>query len=129
MGSWTVNTDEEPGILKLRLVGQLTEPEMRAFVAAHNAAIDAYKGKDYRVWVDLSELMPLSPECTELFQEAKLYSNAQRNFRGSAVLVMGAMVALQHRRTSVDAGVMPTELISSNPVELRAHLRRVHRRA
>jgi hypothetical protein len=121
--------ESEPGILHLKLSGALTLPEMKAFVEAHNRAIDAYQGQDYRVWVDISDLLALRPEVADILEESKRYSNQQPNFRGSAVLVSSATVAMQHRRTSMSGGVMATELISHDPGALRAHLRSVHRRS
>lgn len=129
MGLWTVDEKSEPGVLRLKVSGTLTLDEARAFVKAHNRAIDGYAGRDYKVWCDLAELSPLSGECAALFEEAKRYSSKQPSFRGSAVLVSSATVAMQHRRTSVSGGVMSTELISHDPVALREHLRSVNRRA
>jgi hypothetical protein len=129
MGMWRVDVDGEPGILHLKLSGALTLTEMKAFVEAHNRAIDGYQGQDYRVWVDISDLSPLRPEVADVFEEAKRHSNEQPNFRGSAVLASGATVAMQHRRTSLSGGVMATELISGDPAALRAHLRTIHRRS
>jgi hypothetical protein len=45
------------------------------------------------------------------------------------VLVANAVVALQHRRTSVEGGVISTELISQDVQSLEDHLRTVYRRA
>ncbi|HZU84243.1 MAG TPA: hypothetical protein VE987_15040 [Polyangiaceae bacterium] len=105
----------------------LDTEEMRAFVDAHNRAVDAMNGRDYKVWVDLREMAPISPEAAELMAQAKRYSSTRANFRGSAVLVAAATVALQHRRTSVSGGVMDTELISSDEQECRRHLASVYR--
>jgi hypothetical protein len=127
MGMWRVDADAEPGILHLKLSGALTLNEVKAFVEAHNRAVDGYRGQDYRVWVDISDLSPLRPEVADVLEESKRYSNQQPNFRGSAVLVAGATVAMQHRRTSMSGGVLDTELISHDPEALRAHLRTVHR--
>lgn len=127
MGSWNVDSSSRPGILSLRLEGTLTEDEMREFVRAHNEAIDALDGADYRVFCDIRELRPLSPTCAALFEEAKVYSNGHRNFRGSAVLVASKIVALQHQRTSSASGVMSTELISEDEAACWTHLARVHR--
>jgi hypothetical protein len=110
------------------LDGRLTVEEMTAFVDAHNRAIDQYGGHDYKVWCDISKLHTLSPECAQLFEKAKQYSSGHRNFRGSAVLIASAVVAMQHRRTSVDGGVMSTELISPDVHALEEHLRTVYRR-
>lgn len=129
MGIWKVDEKSEPGILKLSLEGSISLDEMKAFVEAHNRAIDGFRGGDYKVWVDLVRLLPLSPECAALFEQAKRYSSAHKNFRGSSVLVASAMVGLQHRRTSIDGGVMDTEMISDNEQALRGHLRSVFRRA
>jgi hypothetical protein len=127
MGIWNVDGSTRPGILALRLEGTLAEDEMDAFVRAHDAAIDAFGGADYRVFCDIRQLRPLSPKCAALFEQAKSYSNAHRNFRGSAVLVASKLVALQHQRTSTSSGVMPTELISEDEDACWKHLARVHR--
>lgn len=124
---WTVDTVSEPGILHLTLRGRISGDEMRAFVAAHNAAIDKLERADYKVFCDLRELAPLAPDCAALFEQAKRYSDAHRNFRGSAVWVSGAVVSLQHARTSKTSGVASTELISSDEAALREHLATVWR--
>lgn len=129
MGKWSVDTTTRPSILRLSLEGRVTVEEMTAFVDAHNHAIDGYAGADYKVWCDISRLQTLDKACADLFEKAKQYSNAHRNFRGSAVLVASAVVAMQHRRTSVGGGVMSTELISEDPVALELHLRTVYRRS
>jgi hypothetical protein len=129
MGKWSVDTVTRPGILRLSLEGRMTVEEMTAFVDAHNRAINGYAGADYKVWCDISKLQTLDPDCARLFERAKQYSSAHRNFRGSAVLVAGAVVALQHRRTSVGGGVMSTELISEDVVALERHLSTVYRRS
>src|SRR5688572_16262009 len=127
MGKWNVDAERKPGILWLELEGEMTKEEMAAFVAAHNAAIDGFGGKDYKVFCDIRKLKPLSPESADLMEKAKGYSNSHRNFRGSAVWASGAVVALQHRRTSMSGGVINTELISEHELELWAHLEKVHR--
>jgi len=129
MGTWNVDATSTPGILRLTLDGRLTLDEMTAFVDAHNHAIDSYGGRDYKVWCDISKLLTLSPECAHVLEKAKHYSNAHRNFRGSAVLVASAVVALQHRRTSADSGVLSTEMISQDVNALEHHLRTVYRRS
>ncbi|SRR5579883_1797015 len=125
--NWSVDISSTPGVLRCVLRGVLDTEEMRAFVDAHNRAVDAMNGRDYKVWVDLREMAPISPEAAELMAQAKRYSSTRANFRGSAVLVAAATVALQHRRTSVSGGVMDTELISSDEQECRRHLASVYR--
>jgi hypothetical protein len=129
MGKWNVDVVSEPGVLRITLDGRFTLEEMAAFVDEHNRAIDSYLGRDYKVWCDISRMATLSQECAGMFEKAKQYSNAHKNFRGSAVLVASALVALQHRRTSLDSGVMSTELISQDARALRDHLRTVYRRS
>ena len=128
MGSWNVDTST-PGLLRLTLEGRLSCEEMSAFVTAHNRAIDAFGASDYKVWCDLSRMLTLDQECVRLFERAKLYSNSHKNFRGSAVLVASALIAAQHRRTSLDGGVMSTELISQDVKALEQHLRTVYRQS
>jgi hypothetical protein len=129
MGTWNVDASSTPGILRLSLEGRFTSEEMAAFVEAHNRAIDGYDGKDFKVWCDISKLLTLSQDCAGMFEKAKQYSNAHKNFRGSAVLATNAVVALQHRRTSSDSGVMNTELISQDVKALEEHLRTVYRQS
>lgn len=100
---------------------------MKEFVTAHNAAIDAFAGADYKVLCDIREMQPLAPDVAELFGQAKVYSEAQPNFRGSAVWTSSAVVSLQHARTSKSSGVASTELITSDEKALRAHLAKVWR--
>ncbi|NUP08123.1 MAG: hypothetical protein HOW73_18910 [Polyangiaceae bacterium] len=125
MGSWTIDVTTEPGVLRLKLVGRFAVQEMTRFVDEHNRCIDGFGVRDYLVWADLTELATLSPECSKLVEDAKRYSHARPNFRGSAVLIATPTIALQQRRTSTEAGVSETELVSSDPAELREHLRRV----
>jgi hypothetical protein len=129
MGTWKIDTTSTPGVLRLTLEGRLTYTEMIGFLEAHNRAVDNYGVDDYKVWCDLSKMLTLGQECVPLFERAKYYSNTRKNFRGSAVLVSSAVVALQHRRTSMDGGVMSTELISSDVRALEHHLRTVYRRS
>ncbi|HKQ70585.1 MAG TPA: hypothetical protein VJT73_14660 [Polyangiaceae bacterium] len=127
MGTFAFDVTSEPGIIRMVLKGTFGVTEMRKFVVAHNRAVDSMGQQPYRVWVDIRELLPISPECTEIMEEAKRYSAARPNFRGSAVFVASATVALQHRRTSVSGGVMGSELISNDEAELREHLATVNR--
>jgi hypothetical protein len=124
---WKVDGRSRPGVLQLQVSGRISVEEMREFVKAHDHAIDAFDGKDYRVFCDIRSLAPLSPECAELFLKAKAYSNAHTNFQGSSVWVDNALAALQHRRTSQEGGVLSTELISENETQLWDHLRTVTR--
>jgi len=127
MATWNVDGTSRPGLLCLRLEGSFDEREMEAFVRAHNAAIDAFRGREYRVFCDIRELKPLSPQCASHMEKAKAYSDAQRNFQGSAVLVSSSLIALQHQRTSISGGVASTELISADEHACMEHLARVRR--
>ena len=101
---------------------------MRAFVVAHNAAIDGFDGTDYKVLCDIRAMQPLSQESADLFARAKSYSDAKRNFRGSAVWTrQRRRLPTERARTSKSTGVAPTELMSSDEKVVRAHLARVWR--
>lgn len=117
-----VEPDYTRGILTLRLEGALSDDDMRAFVAAHDRAIDEFHGREYRVFCDIRGMKPLSPVGAESFEKAKRYSAAHKNFRGSAVLVDSQVIALQHQRTSVSSGVASTEIISADEKAGWAHL-------
>jgi hypothetical protein len=116
-----------PGLLSVRLSGTIRRVEMEAFVVEHDAAVDGFNGADYRVLCDLRGLAPLSPEASAVFERAKAYSAAHRNFRGSAVLIDSALVALQHERTSTTSGVMATELITDDEAAAQRHLAAIKR--
>lgn len=124
---YTIDTTTMPGVLWLRLWGSIKPAEMESFLAEHNAAIDAYSGRTYRVLCDIRKLAPLSPQASVAFESAKAYSAAHMNFHGSAVLVDSALVALQHERTSTAAGVISTELITDNEEAALNHLSSVSR--
>ncbi len=100
---------------------------MEAFVSAHNAAINAFDGADYRVFCDIRALFPLSPEAAAQFTLAKSYSAGRRNFRGSAVWVASSIIAMQHQRTSAAGRVLDTERISEEEAVCWAHLSKVDR--
>ncbi|MET0286898.1 MAG: hypothetical protein ABW352_20620 [Polyangiales bacterium] len=127
MSSFRVDATSKPGILVLVLSGSPGADEMERFVAEHNRAIESYRGAAYRVFCDLRDMQPLSPDAAAHFQRAKEFSKAQPNFRGSAVLVASSTVAMQHRRTSLEGGVLETELICDSEPACWSHLRRVHR--
>ena len=128
-GQWWVDATSEPGILRLKLSGALSTAQVEALVEAHNRAIDGFGTMDYKVWVDMSEMEPLSPEASLILEKGKRYSNSRPNFRGSSVLVSKGPVALQHRHTSIRSGVMSTEVISDDVEVLKEHLRTVYRRS
>jgi hypothetical protein len=127
--TWSVDHTSEPQVVRCTLTGIIRADEMAEFVVAHNRAIDAMQGQEYRVWVDLRGLAALSPEATKLMEQAKRYSAGRPNFQGSAVLVSsgGAVAALQHRRTSVGGGVIDTEFTSDDEQECLRHLATVKR--
>jgi hypothetical protein len=122
-----VDTTSMPGVIRCVLTGSLQVEDVKAFVAAHNGAVDSMRGADYKVWVDLREMEPLSPEATDVMEQAKRYSFTHHNFRGSAVLVSRATILLQHRRTSVNSGVIDSELLSDDEAECKEHLASVYR--
>jgi hypothetical protein len=122
-----VDTTTMRGVIRCVLTGSLQTEDVREFVVAHNAAVDAMGGADYKVWVDLRGMDPLSPEATEVIEQAKIYSSKHPNFRGSAVLVNRATILLQHRRTSVSSGVIDSELLSDDEEDCKRHLASVYR--
>ena len=126
---WSVDHTSEPGVLRCMLRGVIRLEDMSEFVLAHNRAVDAMQGRNYRVWVDLRDLEALSPEATQLMEQAKRYSATHENFQGSAVLVSSdrSLAAMQHRRTSVTGGVVDTEFISDDENACLQHLAKVTR--
>lgn len=124
---FTIDATSRRGILHLGLTGTVRAVEMDAFVNAHNAAIVAFAGADYRVFCDIRGLAPLAPDAAARFEEAKAFSAAAPNFRGSAVIATSVVVAMQHERTSVSSGVIATELITDDESAAWDHLEHVHR--
>jgi hypothetical protein len=127
--NWEVDTKSMPGTIRCVLTGVVDATDVKNFVAAHNRAVDSMRGADYKVWVDLRGMEPLSPEATEIMEQAKRYSGRHPNFRGSAVLVSRATILLQHRRTSVSGGVIDSELLSDDEAECKRHLASVYRKS
>lgn len=127
MGHYKIDAVTKPGVLLVEVDGTLDLEEMRAFVREHNSAIDAMHGAPYRVFCNLRNMLPLSPEASHLFLQAKQYSASHRNFEGSAVLIASSLIAMQHRRTSVEGGVIDSELITDDESECWTHLKKVQR--
>jgi hypothetical protein len=127
MGDWSIDTKSSPGLLILRMSGAFSAGEMAEVVRAHNAAIDALGDATYRVFVDLRNALPLSPEAASQVELAKAYSASRKNFQGSAVLVASSVVAMQNRRTTSAVGALSTELISDDEAACMEHLRQVRR--
>lgn len=127
MGHWNIDGDSSPNVLRVKLSGSLSMEQVAEFVRAHNLAVDALGAANYRVFVDLRELLPLSPEAAQILEEAKAHSASKPNFQGSAVLVQSSLIAMQHRRTSNSSGVLDTELISDDEQACWEHLRKVTR--
>jgi hypothetical protein len=127
MGQWHVDGKSELGLMTLVIHGILNERECYAFYVAHNAAVDAFGNSDYRVFCDLRQQLPMSPEATVWMEKAKAYSAQRPNFRGSAVLIARQVIAMQHRRTSAAVGIGNTELVTDDEAEARAYLKTVYR--
>lgn len=124
---WNVDGRGTPGILLLRLEGQLGDAEMQDFATAHDRAVDDFAGAQFRIFCDLRGLKPLSPQGALLFERSKRYTAGHANFQGSAALVSSVMIAMQHRKTSISGGVMATEMITDDERACRAHLATVRR--
>lgn len=109
--------------------GNLTAAEMAEFERAHNAGVESFGKRDYKVLVDLRGVAaPFGPDATVVMENTKRYSSAHGNFRGSAVLVATKFIGLQHQRTSMSGGVMETELITDDETQAMRHLQTVDRR-
>jgi hypothetical protein len=128
MGNFKIDGASRPGILLVELHGSLSAEDMAALGKAHQEAVIALKGAPYRVFCDLRNMLPLSPEAAASFQAVKTAGALQPNFQGSAVLVSSSVVAMQHRRTSIESGVIDTELICDDEAACWEHLRRITRK-
>lgn len=122
---WSIEFDPTHRILTVRLVDQVTAPQMRALQRAHGQALAATGGEPFQVMLDLRGLTPLDVEAATLLGEVRRAAAALPGFRGRAVLADSATVAMQQRRAMVEEGCSPDfELVTLDELEARAFLQR-----
>lgn len=119
---WYVEYDPGARVLTVRLTQQVTAANMRQIMRVHVQALSSTSGEPFRVLADLRGLAPLDREAATLFAEVKRAAAALPGYRGRAVLVDSATVALQQRRTSVEHQSDATELITPDEQEARSFL-------
>jgi hypothetical protein len=122
---WSIEFDPGPHLMTLRLVHQVTAPQMRALARAHTQALGATGGDWFRVLADLRGMTPLDSDAASIFSEMRRACAAVPTFRGRVVLTDSATVAMQQRRTVLEESGSPkVELITMDEAEARAWLAR-----
>ena len=120
---WYVEFDPTKKLLTLRLGAMVTAQGVRQLMRAHAQALAATGGSEFGVLADLRGLAPLDREAANLFSEIKRSAVALPGFRGRAVLVDSATIALQQKRTSMDMDASQFELVTTDEGEALQHLR------
>jgi hypothetical protein len=109
---WRIDYDPTQRLLTLRLSQEVREVEMRALARSHAQALEATAGHAFRVFVDMRGLHPLDLEGAAIFADMKRVAAKLDGYRGRAVLVDSATVAMQQRNATLEDGGDPTELIT-----------------
>jgi hypothetical protein len=120
---WRIEYDPTERLLTLHLAREPRRGEMDALAQAHAKALEATGGQDFRVLVDLRGLPPLGARAAALLGDMKRVAARLPGYRGRAVLVDSATVAMQQRNTTLEEGGDPTELITLEAEEAERHVR------
>ncbi|UJR81251.1 Hypothetical protein I5071_33070 [Sandaracinus amylolyticus] len=120
---WSIEFDPSTRLMTLRLVHQVTAPQMRALSRAHASALAATGGEPFKVLGDLRGLTPLDIESASLFTELRRAAASLPGFVRRAVLTDSPTVAMQQRRSVYEeGGSRERELITLDEGEARAFL-------
>jgi hypothetical protein len=120
---WRIDYDPGQRLLTLRLAQEVREVEMRALARSHAQALEATGGQVFRVLVDLRGLHPLDVEAAAIFGDMKRVAAKLEGYRGRAVLVDSATIAMQQRNTTLEDGGDPSELITLESDEAFRYVR------
>ena len=122
---WSIEFDPSTHLMTLRLVHQVTPPQMRALMRAHTSALGATGGEPFKVLGDLRGLTPLDVEAAALFTDIRRAAAALPGFRRRAVVADSPTVAMQQRRSVYEeSGSRERELVTLDEAEARAFLAR-----
>lgn len=119
---WRVAYEPSQRLLILELKDQVGVGEMRALARAHARALEATGGEDFRVLVDLRGLYPLDSQAAELLSDMKRVAAHLAGYRGRAVLVDSATVAMQQRNTTLEEGGDDAEIITMDEADARRYV-------
>lgn len=120
---WRIEYDPGQRLLTIRLTQEVREVEMRALARSHAQALEATGGQPFRVLVDLRGLHPLDLDAAAIFGDMKRVAGKLDGYKGRAVLVDSATIAMQQRNTTLEDGGDPTELITLESEEAIKHVR------
>ena len=120
---WRVEYDPLERVLTLLLSREVRELEMRGLARAHAQALEATGGQRFRVLADLRGMHPLDGEASAIFSDMKRVAAHLPSYRGRAVLVDSATVAMQQRNATLADGGDPLELITLDAEQARRFAR------
>lgn len=120
---WRIEYDPAQRLLTMRLTREVRESDMRALARAHAQALEATGGEPFFVFADLRGLFPLDAEAAAIFADMKRVARALEGYRGRAVLVDSATVAMQQRNATLEDGGDDSELITLDEEEARRFVR------
>lgn len=122
---WSIEFDPTTHLMTLRLVHQVTSPQMRALARAHASALIATGGERFKVLGDLRRLTPLDTEAAAIFSDVRRAAALLPGFSRRAVLTDSPTVAMQQRRAVYEeGGTRGRELVTLDEAEARAFLAR-----
>jgi hypothetical protein len=121
---WRVEYDPEQRLLCVQLARQVVPREMREVARVHALALEATGGAPYWVLLDLRGLYPLDGQAAEILADVKRVGASLAGYRGRAVLVDSATIAMQQRNQTMEDGGDASELLTWGPEEARGHVRR-----
>ena len=122
---WSIEFDPTTRLMTLRLVYQVTSPQMRALARAHASALVATGGEPFKVLGDLRGLTPLDTEAATILSDLRRAAASMPGFRRRAVVTDSPTVAMQQRRSVYEeGGGRGRELVTLDEAEARAFLGR-----
>lgn len=119
---WHLAYDPGEQRLTLSMREQVFGRDMRELAKAHVRALEATGGMPFKMLLDLRGLHPLDPEASEMLGDMKRVAARLEGYRGRAVLVDSATVAMQQRNTTIEDGGDDRELITLDEVKAQQFL-------
>lgn len=120
---WRIEYEPDESLLTLVLTRHVTPPEMKELGRAHARALESTGGRPFGVLVDLRGLYPLDGQSAELLSDMRRVAASLEGYRGRAVVVDSATIAMQQRNATMEDGGDELEVITWQLDEARAHVR------
>src|SRR5687768_16369336 len=105
---WRIEYEPGQRLLTMRVTQEVREAEMRALARSHAQALESTGGQPFTVLADLRGLHPLDVEAVAIFADMQRVAQRLDGYRGRAVLVDSATIAMQQRNTTREEGGDPT---------------------